>query len=565
METISHSHLIKLTILTSLFLTACGSGSATDIPTTDSIDSGGPITGVFVDSAVGGLHYQTDSLSGITNSLGEFQFYAGESITFSVGNVEFPSTAAKTTLTPLDLADGDSLSDTTVVNIVRLLQSLDNDGNPDNGIMIDDAIHSADTSTATVDFSSKTFNDQPAVQDMVAKARGGNNQLVDAETAVDHYVESLSEMVTVADALEQLILTGDDYFYLVYAGETYNGDTLQLSNKAFTLNRGGAISSGKLSVTNDIWHLWDRRNKSHSFAYVARADAGELTSCWGTTPEIAAACDTDTQSVYLFKDENSAVEFQSPTEPAIGGAEAEADALAQAEADALAQAEADALAQAEADALAQAEADALAQAEADALAQAEADALAQAEADALAQAEADALAQAEAEAAAQAAAEAEAAEDIDPSTVRCEASKADIRAAFLAATNDARSSDQECGIFQKPAVGILQWHDSLEQAASNHSTDMATYGFFSHTGSDGLNSAERATNAGFPSNAYVAENIAGGQTTVQQAHDAWMNSAGHCSNTMYTGFEFVGAACALREDDSLLPTPYWTITFGQLP
>ena len=43
-------------------------------------------TGVFIDSKVANISYQTDSQSGLTNIHGEFKYIAGESITFSMAN-----------------------------------------------------------------------------------------------------------------------------------------------------------------------------------------------------------------------------------------------------------------------------------------------------------------------------------------------------------------------------------------------------------------------------------------------------------------------------------------------
>ena len=61
-------------LLTMGILSACGSGGS----------SGPQIeTGVFIDSAVGGLKYQTATQSGLTNSSGEFKYIAGENVTFS--------------------------------------------------------------------------------------------------------------------------------------------------------------------------------------------------------------------------------------------------------------------------------------------------------------------------------------------------------------------------------------------------------------------------------------------------------------------------------------------------
>merc|ERR1712226_658322 len=87
----------------------------------------------------------------------------------------------------------------------------------------------------------------------------------------------------------------------------------------------------------------------------------------------------------------------------------------------------------------------------------------------------------------------------------------------------------------------LCYNDKLIAAALTHSQDMADNNFFSHTGSDGSSAGDRATRAGYAWNG-IAENIATGQTTVEQVMDAWMNSSGHKANILNPAYEHFGVA-----------------------
>ena len=104
-----------------------------------SIVSGTPVTlkGVFIDSPVGGINYATPTQKGVTKADGIFEYLAGETVTFSVGGLKLGSTAGKPVVSPLDIVpDAKDASDQRVVNISVLLQTLDQDGDPANGIMI---------------------------------------------------------------------------------------------------------------------------------------------------------------------------------------------------------------------------------------------------------------------------------------------------------------------------------------------------------------------------------------------------------------------------------------------
>jgi len=143
-----HYVLGLLTIMCSLILVVvgCGGGGGS---------TGGPVltNGVFVDSPVEGLDYETGSEFGLTGLSGGFNYREGEMITFSIGDVILGQAAGKYMLTPIDLVQGAAdETDSTVTNICRLLQSLDQDGNLQNGIQITAQIR-AEVDGRAIDFS----------------------------------------------------------------------------------------------------------------------------------------------------------------------------------------------------------------------------------------------------------------------------------------------------------------------------------------------------------------------------------------------------------------------------
>ena len=89
--------------------------------------------GHFVDANVSGLHYRTVTQEGITGEQGQFWWLPGERVDFWVGNLPLGNALADRAVSPEDLFPGSTLEDTRVLNMARLLQSLDGDGNPGSG------------------------------------------------------------------------------------------------------------------------------------------------------------------------------------------------------------------------------------------------------------------------------------------------------------------------------------------------------------------------------------------------------------------------------------------------
>lgn len=80
-------------------------------------------TGVFTDTV--GLSYKCGDLSGTTcNPDGQFQYYDGDSISFSIGSLQLGVAKGRRRLSVLDLVDNPSLSNPKLLNRAALLFSL---------------------------------------------------------------------------------------------------------------------------------------------------------------------------------------------------------------------------------------------------------------------------------------------------------------------------------------------------------------------------------------------------------------------------------------------------------
>ena len=128
------------------------------------------------------------------------------------------------------------------------------------------------------------------------------------------------------------------------------------------------------------------------------------------------------------------------------------------------------------------------------------------------------------------------------------------------------------GVFD-PAPA-LTWNTRLDNAAYEHSNDMAQSNIFSHTGSGtatdvtaqdqalgrGSSFSERIRNNGYTQYRKAGENIAAGYATAQETVDAWLESDHHCANLMDPAFTEVGMAMVEKEGSDY--GFYWSQEFG---
>lgn len=173
-----------LTTSLALGLSACGGGGGGS--------SSDPVveTGIFVDSRVAGVNYRTETRSGVTTAQGEYNYVAGETVTFSIGSIILGSAAATGIVTPMSLVPGATdANNPFVTNIVKLLVSLDSDNNPDNGISINQTTMDA-ANSVTLNFN-QPVNNFEADADVTAFMSALGETLVTTTVAQNHFQGSL--------------------------------------------------------------------------------------------------------------------------------------------------------------------------------------------------------------------------------------------------------------------------------------------------------------------------------------------------------------------------------------
>ena len=207
-----HFYRLSLAILPSfLLLVSCGGGGGGNPG--GSVGTDAELTGVFVDSTVQGIGFSTASRSGTTNAAGEFTYLNGEQVTFSIGGIILGQVNGASLVTPVTLVAG-AIDETNevVTNIAQLLQTLDDDGNPDNGISIPDSVTTAALDD-TVDTTSPTFDTDIVgiIAELTTLTSSGQRALVSETAAQSHLKTNL-----------HLQISGN--YSGTYAGSFTNGD-----------------------------------------------------------------------------------------------------------------------------------------------------------------------------------------------------------------------------------------------------------------------------------------------------------------------------------------------------
>lgn len=160
---------------------------------TDSGMTNSVLSGVFLDSAVMGLTYATSTENGVTDVEGRLNYLGGEEVTLSIGQLSLPAFQASETMSPLSVFGATEVSDTNVQNLAILLQSLDSDSNPENGIEILES--AASSAPDTIDFSqdSASFVADPAVLNLVANSGSTTTEPTSRVDASRHLQSTLVE------------------------------------------------------------------------------------------------------------------------------------------------------------------------------------------------------------------------------------------------------------------------------------------------------------------------------------------------------------------------------------
>jgi hypothetical protein len=115
-------------------------------------------------------------------------------------------------------------------------------------------------------------------------------------------------------------------------------------------------------------------------------------------------------------------------------------------------------------------------------------------------------------------------------------------------------------------LGSLTATRTLNQAAYDHSLDMATQDYFDHTSLDGRSPWDRMCEAGHEPacsmSAAMAENIAAGNASASATFEQWRTSPGHNANMLDGRFTAIGIGRAYGASSSY--GYYWTTDFSSV-
>lgn len=198
-----------LAVVSSLSLVGCGGGggsSSSDGGSSSSSNSNSSSSsfssnqsqaseanlqqGQFVDSAVAGLWYETETQQGFTDANGFFNFLAGETVSFYLGQTLLGSVDAKSLVTPLDMVDDDDHPDK-LQNMLRILQTLDADADTSNGIEINDVTGNyLDQFELPLNNPAVLFEASSVVSEIISAVTNGSD-LINAVDSFVHFRETL--------------------------------------------------------------------------------------------------------------------------------------------------------------------------------------------------------------------------------------------------------------------------------------------------------------------------------------------------------------------------------------
>lgn len=184
-------NLLKCAVLFLSFSVAvsCGGGGG-DSSGADPIDPIDPVVpvapveegvGLIVDTGpIQGLSYSAATESGITDVEGKFLYKEGEVVTFKMGKVVVGAAFGAPLITTLDITRSFDATDTDASNLTQLLQTLDTDNNPANGITLPAEIASLDSNLD--------------ISDTVAVEKAINATLVGASAAQANLTSNMNSL-----------------------------------------------------------------------------------------------------------------------------------------------------------------------------------------------------------------------------------------------------------------------------------------------------------------------------------------------------------------------------------
>jgi len=178
---------LSLVTIAALTLVGCHGDEPHHVTTPPTIAQG-----VFKDSTVSGLTFESGGQRGVTDASGNFSYEVDNFVTFSVGGVTLGSGIGAPIMTPVDLIPLASSDSPRVKNIVRFLTMLDSSPPLSDGVQISSAVQSVASSWNQVDFTSVDLDaDLASIISDVASVDARTPTLLNTAEAKQHLTSTL--------------------------------------------------------------------------------------------------------------------------------------------------------------------------------------------------------------------------------------------------------------------------------------------------------------------------------------------------------------------------------------
>jgi hypothetical protein len=222
--------------------------------------------GYLVDANVSGVEYYCDDLNGLTASDGSFIFnYSCDDIAFKIGSITLATMKISNVKDDhifyiTDITQRSSRADTNntaVKNISRLLQTLDDDSNPENGINITQSVR--DNITNNLSYEIQSTNISETDLENIIKDANLTKELVSPIRALVHVEQILRDHNISADTVppyipyvdNEILATNNDITTINLNGEKNTKIYLDGIYTNKTLSSEGKYKNFELNTSHD--------------------------------------------------------------------------------------------------------------------------------------------------------------------------------------------------------------------------------------------------------------------------------------------------------------------------
>ena len=203
-----------------LALTGCGGGGGGG--STSSTQTG---TGYYVDSAVAGVNYTCGSQTGTTDKDGKFTFEQGQDCTFELAGITLKKVPSD------NLVDNAKVVENNV-SVARFLQSIDNDGDPSNGIQITEKTLTVLTK-ALQEENIKTVPDDTIKLDTVVSHIEQEDDSFQGHVVTEE--EAQKHLQSTQESVLKTLIVGKTYYVAVNDAIPHHVETIQFKNDGHTM------------------------------------------------------------------------------------------------------------------------------------------------------------------------------------------------------------------------------------------------------------------------------------------------------------------------------------------